>query len=155
VNTLSFGSNGGSLASGGTYAFDIMDSTAPVAGVDNDTISVAGTLNVGASAGDPFTISLESINPGTGSPGLASFSSSGTYQWTLASAATITGFSASDFTINTHAFANGLGSGRFFISATGTDIFLNFTPVPEPAPWALMGVGAAAIGLCSLRRRSA
>jgi hypothetical protein len=152
VNTLSFGSNGGSLGPGGTYAFDIMDSSAPIPGVDNDTIRVAGTLNVSATATDPFTLALESISPGTGSPGPASFNSSGTYQWTLVSAATITGFNASDFTINTRAFANGLGSGSFFLSATGSDIFLNFTPVPEPASWALIGLGGAAIGLLTLRR---
>jgi hypothetical protein len=152
LNTLSFGSNGGSLGTGGTYAFDIMDSASPVPGTDNDTISVAGALNVGATASDPFTIALESINPGTGLPGLASFSPTGTYQWTLVSATMITGFNPSDFRIDTRAFSNGLGSGSFFLSATGTDIYLNFTPVPEPAAWELMALGAAAVGLFSRRR---
>jgi hypothetical protein len=152
VGTLSFG-GAGNLGPGGAYTFDIMNSISPVAGTDNDTITVAGTLTVGATPVSPFTISLESINPGTGLPGPANFSSAGTYQWTLLSASSISGFNASDFMINTSSFANGLGNGTFYVSASSTDIFLDFTPVPEPSSWALIGAGVAAIGIVSLRRR--
>jgi hypothetical protein len=155
VGTLSFGSHGGNFGMGGAYTFDIMNGTAPIPGVDSDTIGVAGALTVSATQVSPFTLSLESINPGTGLPGLANFSASGTYQWTLLSAASISGFNPSDFSINTSSFTNSLGSGSFFVSANSTDIFLNFTPVPEPSTWALMGAGLTAMGLASVRRRRA
>jgi hypothetical protein len=140
---------------GGATTFDIMNSMSPTPGVDNDTINVTGTLTVSATAGNPFTINLESINPGTGLPGMANFSSLGTYQWTLLSATTISGFSASDFTINDSSFTNSIGIGGFFVSASGSDIFLNFTPIPEPSTWALMAAGVAALGFAGWRRRRA
>jgi hypothetical protein len=153
VGTLSFGSHGADLGSAGAYAIDIMNGTSPTRGVDNDTIDVAGTLTVSATAAGPFTLSLESINPVTGLPGMANFSSAGIYQWTLLSATSISGFNPGDFTVNTSAFSNSLGGGSFFVSASSTDIFLNFTPVPEPSTWALMAVGLAATGAVSVRRR--
>jgi hypothetical protein len=154
VNTISLGGSG-SFGAGGAYTFDIMNSVSPVAGVDNDTVSVAGTLTVSATPVSPFTISLESINPGTGLPGLANFSSAGTYQWTLLSASSISGFNASDFAINTSAFSNSLGSGDFTLSSTATDIYLNFTPVPEPSTWALIATGAVVAAFTARNRRSA
>jgi len=154
INTLSFGTNGLNLGTGGAYTVDIANSSASsVAGVDNDTINVAGTLMVSATPVSPFTISLESVNYGTGMLGMANFSSAGTYQWTLLSATSISGFNASDFTINTSSFQNGLGGGDFNLTSNGSDIFLNFTPVPEPSTWALMGMGVAAAALAALRRR--
>jgi fibronectin-binding autotransporter adhesin len=154
VGTLSFGANGGSLGKGGAYTFDIVNAASPIPGVDNDTISVAGALTITATPSDPFTLSLESINPGTGLPGMASFSPSGSYQWTLLSAASIIGFNPSDFTIDTHSFTNGVGSGSFFVTGNGTDLFLDFTPIPEPSTWALLGAGLAAVELVSARRRA-
>jgi hypothetical protein len=97
---------------------------------------------------------LESINPGTGLPGAATFNMGQSYQWTLASAASITGFSSSDFTLNTASFSNGLGGGSFSLSANSTDIYMNFTPVPEPSTWALLSGGAALVALAYVRRRS-
>jgi hypothetical protein len=152
VAALSFGTPL-TLAAGGSGAFDI-ENASGAAGVGYDTINVAGTLTITASSGSPFTINLESINPGTGTPGLATFNSAQSYQWTLLSATSISGFSASNFFLNTSAFANSLGVGTFFISANANDVFLNFTPVPEPSTWALTGLGIAALGLAWLGRRS-
>jgi hypothetical protein len=86
---------------------------------------------------------------------MANFLSSGTYQWTLLSAGTVSGFNASDFTINDSSFTNSIGIGGFFVSASGSDIFLNFTPIPEPSTWALMAAGVAALGFAGWRRRRA
>jgi hypothetical protein len=142
------------LGQNGAGAFDI-ENASGTAGVGYDTISVTGALTVSATAGNPFAISIESINPGSGTPGTATFNSSQSYQWTLLSASSVSGFNAADFTLNPSAFTNGLAGGSFSLSANGTDIFLNFTPVPEPATWALVGLGLAATGAASLRRTRA
>jgi len=152
VGQLSF--NSLTLGGGGIGTFDV-ENASGTAGVGYDTLSVSGNLVVTATSGSPFAINLESINQGTGLPGAATFNMSQSYTWTLASAASVTGFSASDFTLNTSAFTNGLGGGGFSLSSNGSDIFLNFTPVPEPSTWALLAGGSALVALVSLRRRAA
>jgi hypothetical protein len=144
--------NATTLGSGGAYAFDLMNAPG-VAGTDYDTINVSGTLTITSTSIAPFTIGVESINPGTGAPGLANFNSAVGYQWTLLAATSVSGFSASDFTINSGSFSNSLGIGSFFVSSNGSDVFLNFTPVPEPSTWALLGTGVAAVGWAAWRRR--
>jgi hypothetical protein len=144
-NTATLGQNGAGM-------FDI-ENASGTPGVGYDSIAVTGALTVNATPGSPFAISIESINPGSGTPGFATFNPNQGYQWTLLSAASIINFSPSDFTINSAPFTNSLSGGSFSLTGTGTDIFLNFTPVPEPSTWALIGAGLAAIGYVSLRRR--
>jgi hypothetical protein len=151
VATLSF-STPLTLGGGGSGTFDV-ENASGTAGTGYDTIAVAGALTITATSGSPFTINLESVNPGTGTPGLATFNSAQPYSWTLLSATSIAGFSASDFLVNTSSFTNSLGVGVFSLSANSTDIFLNFTPVPEPSTWALLGIGAGALCAGALRRR--
>jgi hypothetical protein len=143
------------LGSGGSTTFDLVNASPATAGTDYDTTNVTGALTVSATSLAPFTVSLASINPGTGAPGLASFDPTQSYQWNLFSAGSISGFSASDFTLNWSSFDNSLGTGHFFVAENGNDITLNFSPVPEPSTWALMACGAAALGLLALRRRRA
>jgi hypothetical protein len=153
IGILNFGaSTPVTFAQGGSSTFDIMNASG-TAGTDFDKLAVAGALTVSATSGNPFTINVESISPGTGLPGTANFSLSSSYQWTLATAGSVSGFNASDFTINTSSFANGMGGGNFSVSSDSTDIYLNFTPVPEPSTWMLMAGGAALVGLVSIKRQ--
>ncbi|MFY9925569.1 MAG: PEP-CTERM sorting domain-containing protein [Opitutaceae bacterium] len=154
VGTLDFGS-GLTLGSGGSMTFDVMNASPAVAGTDYGTIAVTGTLAITATSSDPFTISAESIDPSSGQPGLANFNMAQSYQWTLATAGNIVGFNPLDFTFSTSLFANGLGGGSFSVSSDATDIYLNFTPVPEPSTWALLASGGALTAVLSLRRRRA
>jgi hypothetical protein len=151
VNTISF-STPLTLGQGGAYTFDLMNASG-TAGTGYDTINVAGNLTIAATPASPFTIAVESINPATGTPGLATFNNSQPYSWKLLSAGTLTGFSASDFVVNDSSFANSLGIGSFFVSSGGNDVFLNFTPVPEPSTWAMMAAGLALLAVAAWRRR--
>jgi hypothetical protein len=88
--------------------------------------------------------------------GVATFNTTLPYSWTLLSAGTITGFTGSDqFNIDdTTFFQNSVGGGTFSVSDVGNNLVLSFTPVPEPATWALMATGLCALCAAAWRRRS-
>lgn len=161
IGTLTFG--GGTsltLGSGGKMAFSVTDANG-AAGTGYSTVSVSGGLTV-MDTGSPFNIYVFSFAPNSNVPDTgvaANFNPALPYQWTLLSTGTgITGFSASDFSINTSfnsqlSFENGIGQGQFFVSQVGNDLMLNFTPVPEPSTWALMATGLTAMVAAVRRRR--
>jgi hypothetical protein len=141
------------LGGGGSAVFSIMNAGPAVAGVDYDTATVAGALTVTATPASQFTLTLQSINPGTGAPGLANFNPYQSYQWTLFSAGSLSGFSTSDFNVSAADFGNSLQGGTLSLGYSGSDIVLNFTPVPEPSTWALMVGGALALAASEVLRR--
>jgi hypothetical protein len=158
IGQLSFG--GGTsvtLAPGGHFSFGISDATG-AAGVGYDTASVAGNLDITATFGNTFCVDLYSLAPATAetfSTCAINFDSSQNYSWTLLSAGSISGFAPTAFLINQSGFLNNTGVGQFSISQSGNDILLNFSPVPEPSTWALMGTGLIAVGLIVRRRKVA
>jgi len=154
VATLSFGTGTPvDMGPNGGYQFDIMNATG-VAGTDYDTVNVAGALSISSTPSNPFSIYVRSIDPSTGAPGVANFNPGQPYTWTLLSAGSISGFSPLDFSIDTSLFQNTTNGGQFFITDSGTDLVLNFTPVPEPSTWALMAGGLCALAAAiRLRRR--
>jgi hypothetical protein len=150
VSTLTFGTPV-TFGTGGIYAFSVA-TAAGVAGVDYSTINMAGALTITSTPATPFVVTVTSIDPISGNPGLANFNSSLSYTWTLVTAGSIAGFSANDFSVTTTAFQNAFGSGVFSVGEAGNMLTLNFTPVPEPSTWMLMAAGLAT-GAASLRRR--
>jgi hypothetical protein len=70
--------------------------------------------------------------------------------------ADITGFNAGQFNLVLGDFTNARNGGSFSISQSldQRSLFLNFTPVPEPSTWLLLGTGAGVLAF-RLRRRQA
>ena len=97
----------------------------------------------------PFTVFVRSLDS-SGQPGLATFDMTAAYSWTLLTAGSISGFSAAQMPVDTSLFANPFGAGSFTVSQSGNELLLNFTPVPEPPAWVLLGAGAAVLGIASV-----
>jgi autotransporter-associated beta strand protein len=145
-------SGGLSLQSGSAITFTMADA-AGAPGTGTSLITTTGGLDFSATAGS-ITFNVVSTDLSGSAASAANFSTAVSNSWMFASSTSpITGFNASDFTFNTSGFLNGVGTGNFFVSETGNDLFLNFTPVPEPSTWALMGLGALALGGAAWRRR--
>jgi hypothetical protein len=152
TGTLTFGGN---LAfnNGGIYLWTLQDNGR----VDGKSqIDVAGNLTINATGGG-FILKVQSYDSSGTIGGLASnFSIYSPATWTILSAGSITNFAASDFTIDSSNFeGGGISNTNFSLTQSGGQIMLNFTPVPEPSTWALLGTGVAAVAIFGVRRRRA
>jgi len=143
TGALTFG-NGLVLASGGTYQLDFSDVTG-TAGTGWDKIIVTGILSITATSSDQFTISISSGDA-------TNFDQTQYYQWLIASTSGgITGFDAAAFAIDVTGLSDYVGT--FSVSSSDGNLYLNFTPVPEPSTYALMGLGLAGLLVARMRRR--
>jgi fibronectin-binding autotransporter adhesin len=140
------------LATGGAIHFDIYDA-AGAPGTGYSLITASGGLNLTASA-NTLTFNVVSTDASGNAASAINFNPMNPYSWTFASSSSaISGFSAGQFHLVTGGFLNGTAGGTFSVSEVGDNLDLNFTPVPEPSTWALIGSGALAMGLFGIRRR--
>lgn len=147
-------------SSGGSYTFEIVNALGTRPGIDYDTVAVTGgTFAINASALQPFTFRITSLDQNFAAGSLADFNAASSYTWLLATSSSgIQGFASNLFAIDTSAFLNNLGGGTFSVSLGGlngdTSIFLNFNPasVPEPSTWALLLTGLGAVAFLARRR---
>ncbi len=157
--TISPGNSPGTLrtgaeswAAGGSYLWQIANLSGSK-GTSNgwDWLDINGSLDITASAGTPFTIALEALGA------LPGWSASQANHWTIASASGgISGFSSSSFLLDSSTFAdtNPLNGGSFSLVASGNDLNLVYTPVPEPSSGVLFMLLAPPV-LAGRRRRPA
>ncbi|MDB6169614.1 MAG: Autotransporter-associated beta strand repeat protein [Verrucomicrobia bacterium] len=142
-------------APGGFYDIEVQ-SALGARGVGYDSINVTGGLAFTATLGSPFTLNLISLDTGANPGAVSDFSATSGYSWLIAHSDGLTGFNAANISINTASFTNSLGAtGQFNVSAVGNDIYLNFSPVPEPSTYALMGAGLVVLAAQWRRKRRA
>ena len=143
---------------GSTYTWEIDDATG-TAGVNWDLFSVTGALDLSdLSSGNKMDLVLKSLS-------IANYSTSTSYEWVIAKAASFTGVGAgvtdltSLFNINSAAFNGGaaanLPNGGFQV-VTGTEgslRTLNLMSIPEPSTGSMLGLGFAGLVVTRLLRR--
>lgn len=165
--------NGGRLAPGGNLATASLSTGAEVwrgnsgfdfniwnargtAGSSWDSLSIQGGLDLTKLGSAGFGLKVIGLVGATGGTGLvANFTGNLTnpagYSWTFVTASSgIAGFDASKFSIDLSAFTNPF-TGAFSVVQSGNSLNLVFTPVPEPATYAL-ALGAATLGVVGFRR---
>ncbi len=155
VGTLATGAQ--TWAAGGNYRWEI-NALAGQGGIQGGTTGwdhslIAGALNITATAGGKFTVTLAALSALSGWDGTANHS------WTIASASGgITWLDGGAFNIDAGAFgdSNALDGGAFALSVSGNDLNLNFTAaaVPEPGTWAAFAGAATLVGAVLTRRRA-
>ena len=155
IGALTF-TNGLTLVTNGSISFNLIDANGTF-GVGYGYFNVTGgTLDLTGAAASSLAFNVNTINA-SGRPAMAvNFNSSNPYSWMFGqSSSAISGFLAggAQFNILTGGFQNPTNGGTFSISENGMNqLFLNFTPVPEPSTWALLGLGILSVVPLALRR---
>lgn len=141
------------LAGASFLDFEIQDPTG-LAGAGYDTLVVGGTLFVTANPATPFVINVSSLDAGNGIGQLQISDPNASYSLVVVSAGVISGFAPENFTLNTASFSTNWGDDfSFSLVQSGNQLLLNFSPVPEPSTYALLGLGGLLAGLARWRAR--
>lgn len=139
------------------FDFNVWNATG-AAGIGYDTLAINGKLQLTGLGAQKFELKVIGLISATGSTGLVS-NFTGTvanpagYSWTFATASGgITGFTANKFLVETSDFTNPyIGSFSVELTKDKNSLNLVFTPVPEPATYALL-LGIGTLGFIGLRR---
>ena len=136
-----------------TYDWETNDFTGTTAGSAFDQIAITGGLDLTGGAAS-YLLNVISLTSGNLPGNLPNFDDS-SRQWTiLTTTAGITGFNASNWTINTSGFTAATPpTGAWNVKKLGNDIVLEYVIVPEPGTIALSVIGIGLTGFAAWRRR--
>jgi autotransporter-associated beta strand protein len=147
-------------AVGGSYLWEINNATGTAgagSGDGWDLLTGSGTLDITAASGSEFNLLVTSLTLANAAGLATNFNDATGYNWLIADFDTITGFAANAFNIDTDDFTNsftgsfGVSLGGGFLPGDDSQIYLTYTPIPEPRAALLGGLGLLAL----LRRRRA
>ncbi|HEY0966559.1 MAG TPA: autotransporter-associated beta strand repeat-containing protein [Opitutaceae bacterium] len=159
IGTLNF-SNGLTLGTGSAISFEIQNPSG-AAGTGYDLLNVTnGSISLTATT-NTITFNVITLDTNGARGALQAFDPAQAYSWSFAAlsagntAGSITGFSAGQFNLVTTDFTNSLAGGSFSFSLSNDSrsLLLNFTPVPEPETYVLMGTGLSLLAGAAWRRR--
>ncbi|MEM6884925.1 MAG: hypothetical protein AAF571_07820, partial [Verrucomicrobiota bacterium] len=116
----------------GVYEWEINNAVG-TAGADPgwDTISLSGTLDITATAVNPYVIKVTSLTAGNVAGAMTNFSATNSYSWVIVSAAGgITNFDRGDVIVDTAGVSNSFGNGIFTVTTAnlGTELVVRFLP---------------------------
>ena len=123
-------------APGGSYVWDVDDATGSAGGEPGWSLLDVSTLDVTATADDPFTLVLATFSSATTPGPVPEFyytnKGAGYYSWKIATASSISGFDPTAVAVDPSQFANFLGGGTFSVSeaASGQELDLTYQPYP-------------------------
>ncbi len=143
-------------ADGGIFEFEVND----FLGSAGDTIAGwdllnADSLDISATGGAPFEISLVSLDASQIAGLAANFDDTESYSLLFASTTGgITGFNSNKFVIDASGFQNPY-AGTWLLRQDGNNLYLDFAAVPEPAGFALFTLLSAGVVRVRRRRKTA
>jgi hypothetical protein len=133
-----------------SYDWEINDFTGTTPGTAFDQLAIGATLDLTGALG-AYHLNMLSLTAGNIAGEVQNFSEIDRSWKVLTTAAGITGFDPTNWTIHVDGFTNPAGGG-FALAQNGNDLVLSYTAIPESSVAALLG-GCGVLAL--LRRRRA
>ena len=124
----------GTWAGGGSYDWEINNANGAPGQPVSDLLVFSGTLSVTATPADKFIVRVKTLTAANQPGLLAGFDPGLSYTWTIAQAASVTGFDANALTLDTTGVVNGVAGGTFALQLTGGNVQMKFTPAPPVPP---------------------
>jgi autotransporter-associated beta strand protein len=130
-----------------TYEWEVNNWVDEVAGTNFDQITIAGSLTLNNS--NLYAFDVLSLLPGNTSGAVSNFAETDQSWIVLTTTGGITGFNASNWTVDTSGFTNS-EAGAFTLTQAGNNLVLNYGVIPEPSTYAMLMGG---LGLLAFLRR--